>query len=154
PPVRRLLLRALLGLKVAAPYTIFDMANDVAGLMGALGLDRAHIVGVSMGGMVAQATALAPGDRLKSMGSMMSSRGCGLLTVSKPPASMKLLRPVARSREEAIARQVDFFRTVGSPGFARDDELVALTAGRSYDRSFYPAGFARHFAATLATGDV
>jgi pimeloyl-ACP methyl ester carboxylesterase len=67
---------------------------------------------------------------------------------------MKLLGPVPRSREGAVARQVDFFRTVGSPGFRRDDALVAESAGRAYDRAFHPAGWARHFAAVLATDDM
>lgn len=154
PPVRRLLVRALLGLPVAAPYTLYDMADDIAGLIASLGLERAHLAGVSMGGMVTQATAIRHGGRLKSVVSMMSYPGNNLLTLSKPTASMKLLRPIAKSREEAIRGQIDFFRAVGSPGFQRDESLVALSAGRSYDRSFHPAGFARHFAAILATGDM
>jgi pimeloyl-ACP methyl ester carboxylesterase len=154
PPIPRLLSRAVLGLRVSAPYTLFDMANDVAGLMDALGLERAHLAGVSMGGMVAQATAINHGHRLKSLTSLMSHPGGRVLGVSQPHAAMKLLGPVPRSRAEAIARQVDFFRTVGSPGFQRDDSLVAESAARAYDRSFHPPGFARHFAAILATGDM
>jgi pimeloyl-ACP methyl ester carboxylesterase len=157
PPVQRLLGRALLGLPVSAPYTLFDMADDVAGLLDALGIARAHLVGVSMGGMVAQAAVIRHGARWKSLVSMMSHPGGGgarLLTLSSPYAAMKLLGKVPRSREEAIARQVDFFRTVGSPGFRRDDAMVAESAARAYDRSFHPPGFARHFAAILATGDM
>lgn len=154
PPILKLLPRAVLGLEVTAPYTLFDMADDVAGLIDALGLERAHLAGASMGGMVAQATAIAHGRRLKSLTSLMSHPGGRVLTVSKPHAAMKLLGPMPRSRAEAIERQVDFFRTVGSPGFRRDDALVAESAGRAYDRSFHPPGFARHFAAILATGDM
>lgn len=154
PPVRKLLLRALLGLKVTAPYTLFDMADDVAGLISALGLERAHLAGVSMGGMVAQATAIAHGARLKSVISMMSHPNKGLATLSEPRAALKLLRPAARSREEAISGQIEFFRLVGSTGFQRDDEVVARSAARSYDRAFHPAGYARHLAAVLATGDM
>ncbi|MBI4953204.1 MAG: alpha/beta hydrolase, partial [Myxococcales bacterium] len=154
PPVLRLLPRAVLGLPVRAPYTLFDMAADVAGLASALGLARAHVVGVSMGGMVAQALAVTHGERLASLTSMMSHPGGHLLTTGLPHASLKLLAPAPRTRAAAIARQVDFFRTAGSPGFARDDAEIAARAGRAYDRAFHPAGFARHFAAVLATGDL
>ncbi|MBK8251205.1 MAG: alpha/beta hydrolase [Polyangiaceae bacterium] len=154
PNVKRLLARAVLGLPVTAPYTLYDMAGDVAGLITGLGLEKAHLCGVSMGGMVAQATAIRHGHRLTSLISMMSHPLAGLLTVAKPHAAMKLLAPAPKNRDQAIFRQVDFFRTVGSPGFERDDSLVALSAGRAYDRSFHPPGFARHFAAILATGDM
>ena len=157
PPVQKLIGRALLGLPVSAPYTLFDMADDVAGLLDALGIQRAHLAGVSMGGMVAQAAVIRHGARWKSLVSLMSQpggSGARLLTVSKPFAAMKLLGSVPRSRAEAVAKQVDFFRAVGSPGFRRDDSLVAESAGRAYDRSFHPPGFARHFAAILATGDM
>ncbi|MEZ4298505.1 MAG: alpha/beta fold hydrolase [Polyangiaceae bacterium] len=154
PPMWSLLGRATLGLPVMAPYTLFDMADDVAGLIHALGLGRVHLAGVSMGGMVAQATAILHGERLKSLVSIMSHPGGRLLTVSKPHAARKLLGKVPRSREEAVTRQVEFFKTVGSPGFRRDDALVAELAGRAYDRSFHPAGFARQLAAILATGDM
>ena len=154
PPVQRLIARALLGLPVEAPYTLFDMADDVVGLLDALGLPKAHLAGVSMGGMVAQAAAIRHGARWKSLVSLMSHPGGKLLTISKPYAAMALLGKLPRTREEAIQRQVEFFRTVGSPGFARDDSLVREAAGRAYDRSFNPPGFARHFAAILATGDM
>lgn len=154
PDFRRLLPRAMLGLAVKAPYTLFDMADDVVGLLDALGLERAHLLGVSMGGMVAQAAAIAHGPRWKSLTSLMSHPGGRVLTVSKPYAARKLLAPIPRDRAGAVARQVDFFRAVGSPGFERDDALVAEVAGRAYDRSFHPAGFARQLAAIFATGDM
>jgi pimeloyl-ACP methyl ester carboxylesterase len=149
-----LLARALLGLRVRAPYTLFDMAADVKGLLDVLGIDRAHVAGVSLGGMIAQAMAIAHGDRMKSLVSMMSYPGGRLLTASRPRAAMRLLGPAPRSRAEYIERQVEFFRFVGSTGFARDDTAVAERAGRAYDRCFHPAGFARQLAASLATGDL
>jgi pimeloyl-ACP methyl ester carboxylesterase len=154
PALRGLLARALVGMPVRAPYTLFDMAGDVAGLLDALNLPRAHVVGASLGGMVAQAMAIAHGDRIDSLVSMMSHPGGGLLFVGLPHATMKLLQPPARSRAESVERQVDFFRTVGSRKFRRDDAGVAERAGRAYDRSYHPPGFARQFAAVLATGDM
>lgn len=154
PPVFKLLPRALFGLRVRAPYSLYDMADDVAGLLGALGIERAHLAGVSLGGMVAQAMAIRHGHRLKSLVSLMSHPNGRVLGVSTPRAAAKLLGPTPRSRDEAIARQVDFFRTVGSPGFRRDDSVVAESTGRAYDRAFHPAGFARQLAALLATGDL
>jgi pimeloyl-ACP methyl ester carboxylesterase len=153
PRLQRLLVRALLGLPVAAPYTLFDMAADLAGLLDTLGLARAHVVGVSLGGMVAQATAIAHGDRLASLISMMSHSGGRILT-GRLRATTKLLRRPPRSRAEAIEGQLDFFRTAGSTGFSRDDAALAERAGLAYDRCFHPQGFARQFAAALATGDM
>ena len=154
PPVRAMIARALLGLSVRAPYTLFDMAGDVAGLLDTLDLPRAHVVGVSLGGMVAQAMAIAHGRRLTSLVSMMSHPNASLLFVGLPHATIKLLQPPARSRADAVARQVEFFRTVGSRAFFRDEGGVAERAGKAYDRCYHPPGFARQLAAVLATGDL
>jgi pimeloyl-ACP methyl ester carboxylesterase len=153
PRLPRLLARAMLRLPIAAPYTLFDMAGDVAGLLDALGLERAHVVGVSLGGMVAQAMAIEHGHRLASLVSMMSHSGGSVFT-GRLRATTKLLRPPPRSRAQAIEGQLDFFRTAGSTGFYRDDAALAERAGFAYDRGFYPRGFARQFAAVLATGDM
>ncbi len=154
PSIFSLMPRTLLGLRVKAPYSLYDMADDLAGLIDHLGLERAHLAGVSMGGMVAQATAISHGKRLKSLTSLMSHPNGRLLGVTKPHAAAKLFARLPRDREGAIQHQVDFFRTVGSPGFRRDDAMVADFAGRAFDRGFHPAGFARHFAAMCATGDM
>ncbi len=153
PPIRRLLGRALLGLRVTAPYTLDDMAGDAAGLLDVLGLERAHVVGVSLGGMVAQAMAIGHGHRITSLVSMMSHPG-GRVFTGRLRATKKLLRRPPRSGEEAVAGQLDFFRAAGSTGFFRDEAALAERAGLAYDRSFYPQGFARQFAAALATGDM
>jgi pimeloyl-ACP methyl ester carboxylesterase len=153
PRVRLLLARALLGLSVVAPYTLFDMAADVAGLLDALGLEKAHVAGVSLGGMVAQAMAIQHGGRLKSLVSVMSHSG-GHLFTGRLRATTKLLRPPPRSRAQAIQWQLDFFKVAGSTRFFRDDAALAERAGLAFDRSFHPQGFARQFAAALATGDM
>lgn len=154
PRTGALIARSIAGLQVAAPYTLYDMADDVTGLFDSLGLTRAHLVGVSMGGMVAQAAAIAHGDRLASLVSMMSHPGRRLLSVGLPKATLKLLGRAPRTRAEAIEQHLDFFRTVGSTRFARDEVDLAARGGRAYDRCAYPQGFARHFAAILATGDL
>ena len=153
PSLGPMLARALFRLPVTAAYTLFEMAADVAGLLDVLGLERAHIAGVSLGGMVAQAMAIEHGHRIKSLVSMMSHPG-GRLFAGRLRATTKLLRPPPRSRAEAIEGQLDFFRTAGSTGFFRDDADLARRAGLAYDRSFHPQGFARQFAAVLATGDM
>lgn len=154
PPVRRLLARRILGLSVAAPYTLFDMASDVAGLLDALGIERAHVVGASLGGMVAQAMAIAHGGRMKSLVSMMSHPNRRLLTAGLPHATLRLLKHPGRTRAEVVANQVAFFRTAGSTRFDRDERALAERLGRAYDRSHDPRGFARQLAAVLATGDL
>ena len=95
PPLQRLMARALLGLPVNAPYTLFDMAGDVVGLLDALGIERAHVAGVSLGGMVAQAMAIAHGDRMKSLVSLMSYPGGRVLTAGDPRVTWRLLRRTA-----------------------------------------------------------
>lgn len=154
PNIPMMMPRVLLGLPVKAPYSLYDMADDTAALIGALGLEKAHIAGVSMGGMIAQATAIKHSHRLKSVCSLMSHPNGRLLGISKPGAMRKLLMKAPRNREEAARRQVEFFRYVGSTGFQRDDAMVAEAAAAAYDRGAHPAGFARHFAAMAATGDM
>ena len=154
PPLQRLMARALLGLPVSAPYTLFDMAGDVVGLLDALGIERAHVAGVSLGGMVAQAMAIAHGDRMKSLTSLMSYPGGRVLTAGDRRVTWRLLRRPARTRGENVAQVVAFFRAAGSTGFARDEVALAERMGRAFDRCYHPPGFARQLAATLATGDL
>lgn len=153
PRVRRVAVRALFGLPVAVPYTVFDMASDVAGLLDALEIQRAHVGGISLGGIVAQAMAIRHGDRMKSLISMMSFSGGSVFT-GHPRATMKLLRRPARTRSQHIEMNVDFFRTAGSTGFFRDDNALAERAARGYDRCFHPQGVARQLAAAMATADM
>ncbi|HEY4118350.1 MAG TPA: alpha/beta hydrolase [Byssovorax sp.] len=153
PPVRRLLARAFVGLPVTAPYTLFDMADDVAGLLDHLGIEQAHVAGTSLGGMVAQAFAASHPRRARTLASLMSFSG-GRRMPGKPSATLKLVRRPPRTRDEAVEWQLDFFRTAGSTGFYRDERALALRAARAFDRGLSPAGFARQFAAVLATGDM
>ncbi len=144
---------ALAGDHASASYTIVDMAADSVGLLDALGLDSAHVVGASMGGFIAQAIAIEHPDRVRSLTSIMSSTGDP--AVGQPHAeTMRIFTgPPATSREDVVRRSVAAFGIIGSPGFAPDLEGVAERAGRAYDRAFDPLGIARQAVAVLASGD-
>jgi pimeloyl-ACP methyl ester carboxylesterase len=139
------------GLAVHAPYTLHDMAADTLGVMDALGIERAHIVGVSMGGMVAQRVALAAPARTLSLASIMSSSGARYLPGPKPHVMQALLSRPVRYDENSIAdHYVDFFRVIGSPGFPMDEDELRRRAILSTRRGFHPAGTVRQLTAVAA----
>ncbi len=146
--------RALLRLKVRAPYTLDDMAKDVAGLLGALGIARAHLVGVSLGGMVAQVMAARFPDRVASLTSIMASSGNPRVSLGKPAAVRVLLRrPDPLDVDAVVAHLVGVFGVIGSPGYATDPALLRGMCERVARRGYYPAGTARQLLALLAAGD-
>jgi pimeloyl-ACP methyl ester carboxylesterase len=135
-------------------YTLSDMAADTVGLLDVLGFRKAHLVGASMGGAIAQTVAIEHPGRVRSLTSMMSTTGN--MSVGQP--SPEVLRevfsgPRAVTRDEVIQQMVRAFRVVGSPGYPNDEKEVAARAGRSYDRCFDPTGVARQAIATVASGD-
>jgi pimeloyl-ACP methyl ester carboxylesterase len=145
---------ALTGDLRSVSYTLSDMAADAVGLLGALGIRRAHVVGASMGGQIAQTMAIEHPDRIFSLTSMMSTTGN--MTVGQP--SREALRelfagPLAVTRDEVIQQSLRAMRAVGSPGYPSDEKEVAARAGRAYDRSYDPIGSARQAIATIASGD-
>jgi pimeloyl-ACP methyl ester carboxylesterase len=152
PPPMQALVRGMLGLPVRAPYTLSDMAGDTVGLLDALGIERAHLVGVSMGGMIAQHVALEHPRRVRTLTSIMSTTGDRLAGYPQRRALQALLGPAPRTREEAADRAVKTFRVIGSPGFARDEPNLRAIAMRAFDRGANPAGFLRQFAAIFASG--
>ena len=137
---------------VAAPYLLRDMAADAAGLLAALAIERAHVVGASMGGMIAQTLAIEHPERVRSLTSIMSSTGNPDLPPPRPDAMGVLLTPPPPDREGAIERGVMVFRTIGSPGFPFDEAEIRSLAERSYDRGINPVGVARQLVAILASG--
>lgn len=134
-------------------YRLRDMAADTIGLMDHLEIESAHVVGASMGGMIAQCTAIGHPERVRSLCSIMSTTGSrrvghpsyktfGLL-VGKPP----------REREAAIERVIKTFKVIGSPGYPFEEERIREIAGRSFDRGHSQAGIARQLHAITASGD-
>ncbi len=131
------------------PYSIGDMAADVAGLIDGLGLGEVHLVGASMGGFIAQTVALEHAARVRTLTLMMTSTGSRRVGQPKPRVYARLLRRrVADGRPAAIAAAVETFRLIGSHGFAFDEEYVREVAGRSWDRGFDPDGYRRQLAAS------
>ena len=144
---------AMLGGTRSASYTLDDMADDAVGLLDHLGIDAAHVMGVSMGGMIGQTMAIRHPARVRSLISIMSSTGDRRVGRARLAVLRFLMRPVPARRERYIERMVRTFRAIGSPGYPRDDERVRRLAAASYDRCFEPAGTARQLVAILASGD-
>ena len=137
----------------SAAYSLDDMADDAAGLLDALGVAKAHIVGASMGGMIAQLVALRHPDKALSLCSIMSSTGDRTVGEPTPEAMSALLQPIPQSRDEAIERGVSVNGIIGSPGYPTPEAKLRERSGRAYDRQFYPAGNARQLVAIMAQED-
>jgi len=146
-------LDALFGRRSTAPYLLRDMAADTEGLMDHLGIDAAHLVGVSMGGMIAQTIAIHQPQRVRSLVSMMSTTGNRWLGMPSWRAFGVLMASQPQQREAAIERAVHTFKTIGSPAYPMDEERFREIAARSYDRSHSRAGVARQLHAITASGD-
>ena len=134
-----------------APYFVRDMAADAAGLLDALGIESAHVVGASMGGMIAQGLAIEFPKKVHSLTSIMSTTGDPELPQPKAEAMSVLLSPQPNTRDEAIERGVTVFRTIGSPGFAFDEAEVRRLATLSWERGANPNGVIRQLVAILAS---
>ncbi len=152
PRAPRMLLRTTLGLPLKVSYTLDDMAEDAIGLMDALGLDQAHLVGASMGGMIGQiATARHP-HRVLSFTSIMSSSGDSKL----PGASRKVVRTMVKRslgiEKPNLENTMAFQRMIGSPGFRESDGELKNKVLASVERSLHPEGYSRHLAAIMASG--
>ena len=152
PNLPELMARAFSGQPVEAPYTLHDMADDAAGLLDALELEHAHVVGASMGGMIAQTLAIRHPQRVASLVSIMSSTGNPELPPAKPEAMAVLMRERPDDRDQVIQAAVEASRVLSGPGFPFDEQRIRERAARDYDRSFYPAGMARQMAAIVASG--
>lgn len=145
--------RMLAGETVEVPYRLEDMAADSVGLLDELGIGRAHVVGASLGGMVAQRVAIDFADRVLSLASIMSTTGDRAVGRASPEASAVLMTRPATERGEYVAGFVDARRAIGSQGELFDEQAIRDLAGRAYDRGFFPGGTARQLAAVLASPD-
>jgi pimeloyl-ACP methyl ester carboxylesterase len=149
------MVRSFLGKPSPAVYTLEDLADDAAALLDHLGIDRAHIVGASMGGMIAQIFAARFPQRTKTLGIIFSSNNQALLPPPGPQQLRALLQRPADSTQEAIvANAVRVATIIGSPGYPRPEEQLQADAIEGYERAYYPAGIARHFAAVLGSGSL
>jgi len=152
PDIVRLIAASAQGESVDAPYLLSDMADDAMGLLDALGIDAAHVVGASMGGMIVQLMAIAEPARIKTMTSIMSGTGRPGGPPATPQAMQALMTPPPETREEVIEFSVKRQRVIGSSGFPIDDDRIREEAGRAFDRNFHPQGTVRQIAAVTASG--
>jgi pimeloyl-ACP methyl ester carboxylesterase len=137
----------------SVPYKIEDMAEDAIALLDQLDLQRVHVVGVSMGGMITQALVVNHPERFLSACSIMSTTGDRNVGAPTGEAVAALLRPAATSRDEAVAASLEGSRVISSPGFPFDVDLMTRRAELAYDRSYCPEGTARQLAAILGSPD-
>jgi len=149
PDIGQIIEARMKGEEIRPPYTIEDMADDAVGLLDALEIEKAHICGISMGGMIAQTIALNHRQRILSLISIYSQTGNPALAPPTPRALECLLTPPPMEREANIAYTLDVWRTFSGTGFAPDEDWLRKIAAQAYDRAFYPEGVARQLAAVL-----
>ena len=145
------MLRFKFGQAVKAPYSLQDMAADSVGVLDGLGIQKAHIVGVSMGGMIAQHVALAAPDRVASLTSIMSSSGArGLPSARAKVLQAMFSRPASSQHADIVAHYVKLYKAIGSPGFPiSEPEMVKLIL-QGVQRNFHPLGTMRQLVAIAA----
>ena len=154
PGLIKLTLMSKIGLTPKVPYTLADMADDGAGLLDALGIDKAHIVGASMGGMIAQHLVHRHADRCLSLTSVFSTSGNPKLPPARPEAMKALVtRPDSTDEDVLVDHGVMLARTSGAPGSPTAEDRLRDRTRASIRRSFYPEGPTRHLSAIVADGD-
>jgi pimeloyl-ACP methyl ester carboxylesterase len=146
------LMAALAG-GVQPAYLVSDMADDAAGLLDALDIESAHVFGMSMGGMIAQALAIQHPARVRTLTSVMSTTGDRSVGAPHPQGVQALLVPPAADRQSAIDSSVKTWQTIGSPGFPVHEDRIRAKAGLAYDRALHPAGTARQLVGILGSPD-
>ena len=147
------LLRKKIGFPAKVPYKLKDMADDGIGLLDALGIAQAHVVGASMGGMIVQLMAVHHPERLMSMTSIMSTTGNGKLPQAEKHAMEALIAPLKGMDEETlVAHGLNIAKNIGSPGFPFDPEAQRERVLKNIRRSVYPAGLPRQLAAIIDDG--
>jgi pimeloyl-ACP methyl ester carboxylesterase len=150
---RRTLVKAFLGRRVDAPYSLADLGDDGFGLLDHLGIDSAHIVGTSMGGMIAQTMAIARPERVRSLTSIMSTTGRRTVGWQDPKLIPRLLRPAAKTEEEYVDGNASFWEIIGSPSYPQDQEAMRQRGRDTWRRGVNPAGVLRQMVAILTQPD-
>jgi pimeloyl-ACP methyl ester carboxylesterase len=155
-PLATRLARSWLGLPSQAAYKLEDLADDAAALLDHLDIKHAHIVGASMGGMIAQIFAARFAERTKTLAIIFSSNNHRFLPPPAPRALLALIKgpPPHSPREVIIDNSVRVSKIIGSPRYPTPDEQVRADAAESYDRSFHPWGIAHQFSAILGSGSL
>lgn len=150
---RRQMVRTFLGDRRRIPYSIGDMADDARGLLDCLGISSAHLVGVSMGGMIAQTIAISHPDRVLSLTSVMSTTGRRSVGWQDPRLLPKMLSGNATTREDYLDAAARLWALIGSPDYPNDAERLRTRAGETFDRGVSVAGVSRQILAILSQPD-
>lgn len=154
PGLIKMTILSKFGITPKVPYTLGDMADDGVGLLDALGIDKAHIVGASMGGMIAQHVAAKHGHRAHSLTSVFSTTGNPKLPAAKKEALKVLVtRPASTEEEVLVDHGMLLARTIGSPAYPADEQRLRDRVRISVRRSVYPEGPTRHLSAIVADGN-
>ena len=155
PDMQSVVMAMMGGKKPDIPYTLSDMAADAVAVLDAAGVDKAHVVGASMGGMIAQLVAVEHPDRVLSLTSIMSTTGNPMLPPARPEAMAALTAPISpqASLAEVLERGAMVSKAIGSPGYPSDARRLQERIERDFRRSFHPTGPARQMAAIVADGD-
>ena len=152
PDMMRIMQQLQMGAAPTVPYHLSDMAADLAGLMDGLNIPRAHMVGMSMGGMIAQLMAIFYPERLYSLTSIMSSSGNRHLPPSTPAATSVLMSaPASQSIEDVVKFGLEVNDVIGSPGFRWNREALREHIRTCVTRNYSPAGYLRQYAALMAS---
>jgi pimeloyl-ACP methyl ester carboxylesterase len=144
----------LFGVPLGAPYSLEDMASDAVGVLNELELDSAHVVGASMGGMIAQLMAITCPQKVKSLTSIMSSSGARGLPRTRPQVARHIFmnRPNTADLSVMLEHTVKAAQLISSPGYPRSDDEWRTQISASLKRSYYPQGFQRQLAAIVSDG--
>ena len=153
PDIMAAIQAAMAGNPVEAAYSLDDMADDAVGLLDALGIEKAHICGASMGGMIAQALALRHPGHVLSLTSIMSCTGNPEVPQGKPEAIAAVVAPPPRERGAYVAHNMNVWRKIWSPGFPFEEERARTFLEQSFDRCYCPEGMARQNVAVIAGGN-
>jgi pimeloyl-ACP methyl ester carboxylesterase len=154
PNIAEAIGKVMMGKTVDTPYLVKDMAGDGLGLLDALGITRAHMVGASMGGMIAQTVAGLWPQRARSLVSIYSTSGRPGLPPGKPEAlAMLTAQPEGPSREQRVKHGIKLRRTIAGSGYSIDEAALRAFVEKNVDRRWYPEGGARQYLSIIASGD-